>query len=129
MTSSRSRSRSRRPVRAPGRADPGYGRLAEELAAWRLRLAGLRVVGRNVRVGGREIDLVARRGGLLVVCEVKARRGAERGEPVEAVGVHKQRRLREAAEVLLRDDATVETVRFDVVEVRGRRVRHLPAAF
>jgi putative endonuclease len=117
-------SRSRRPGR--GLADPRYGRLAEQLAAWRLRLAGLRVVGRNVRVGGREVDLLGRRGGLLVVCEVKARR---RGDAAEAVGAHKQRRLREAAEILLRDDPGVEAVRFDVVEVRGRRVRHLPGAF
>jgi hypothetical protein len=56
-------------------------------------------------------------------------RGGGRGEPGEAVGVHKRRRLREAAELLLRDDATVETVRFDVVELRGLRVRHLPGAF
>jgi putative endonuclease len=105
-----------------------YGRLAEGAAAWRLRLAGFRV-RRNVRVAGREVDLVARRGSLLVLCEVKARRHGGRGDPLEAVGTHKQRRLREAAEALLAGDRTLERVRFDVVVVRGLRVRHLRAAF
>ncbi len=110
-------------------SDQRYGRLAETLAAWALRLRGFRVVGQNVRVGGREIDLLARRGTLLVVCEVKARRGSSFGTPAEAVGPHKRRRLREAAEMLMADDASVERVRFDVIAVSGFNVRHLPEAF
>jgi putative endonuclease len=110
-------------------SDQRYGRLAETLAAWALRLRGYRVVGQNVRVGGREVDLLARRGSLLVVCEVKARRTSLFGAPAEAVGPHKRRRLREAAEMLMADDPSVERVRFDVIAVSGFGVRHLPAAF
>jgi len=110
-------------------SDHRYGRLAETLAAWALRLRGFHVVGRNVRVGGREVDLLARRGPLLVVCEVKARRGALFGTPAEAVGPHKRRRLREAAEMLMADDPTVERVRFDVIAVSGLAVRHMQEAF
>jgi putative endonuclease len=110
-------------------SDLRYGRLAETLAAWALRLRGFRVVGQNVRVSGREIDLLARRGTLLVVCEVKARRGSLFGTPAEAVGPHKRRRLREAAEMLMADDPSVERVRFDVIAVSGFGVRHLPEAF
>jgi putative endonuclease len=106
-----------------------YGRIAEEIAAWRLRLAGYRIVGRNVRVAGREIDVLARRGRLLVICEVKARRTSSYGAPLEAVGLEKQRRLRRAAEILVSRDPTVDTVRFDVITVDGLSVRHLPAAF
>jgi putative endonuclease len=106
-----------------------YGRLAESVAAWRLRAAGYRVVGRNVRIAGREVDLVARRGGLLVVCEVKARRSLQFGTPLEAVGADKQRRLREAGEMLLERDPTLDEVRFDVIAVTGMSVRHLRAAF
>jgi len=106
-----------------------YGRFAEELAAWRLRLAGFRIVGRNVRVAGREIDVLARRGRLLVICEVKARRSRRYGGPLDAVGDEKQLRLRRAAEILVARDPTVETVRFDVITVDGLSVRHLPAAF
>jgi putative endonuclease len=110
-------------------SDQRYGRLAETLAAWALRLRGFRVVGQNVRIGGREVDLLARRGTLLVVCEVKARRGSLFGTPADAVGPHKRRRLREAAEMLMADDPSVERVRFDVIAVSGFGVRHLPEAF
>jgi putative endonuclease len=106
-----------------------YGRLAESMAAWALRLRGYRVVGRNVRVAGREVDLVARRGDLLVVCEVKARRGDRFGSPLAAVGERKQQRLREAAELLMSRDPSVQRVRFDVIAVDGLSLRHLPAAF
>jgi putative endonuclease len=100
-------------------SDQRYGRLAETLAAWALRLRGYRVVGQNVRIGGREVDLVARRGSLLNLF----------GAPADAVGPHKRRRLREAAEMLMADDPTVERVRFDVIAVSGFGVRHLPEAF
>jgi putative endonuclease len=110
-------------------SDHAYGRLAELLAAVALLLRGYRIVGRNVRVGGREVDLLGRRGATLVVCEVKARRSAAFGAPAEAVGPAKQRRLREAGEMLLARDPSLRTVRFDVIAVSGWSVRHLPAAF
>jgi putative endonuclease len=106
-----------------------YGRLAELAAAWLLRVRGYRIVARNARVAGREIDLVARRGELLVVCEVKARRHGGRGQPCEAVDGRRQRRMRQAAGMLAAADPSVRRVRFDVVTVRGLRIRHLPGAF
>ena len=106
-----------------------YGRRAEWAAAWLLRARGYRIVARNLRVSGHEVDIVARRGGLLVVCEVKARRSGERGGPAEAVDAHKRRRQRAAAELLAQRDGWVREIRFDVVTVSGRRIRHLPGAF
>lgn len=106
-----------------------YGRLAETLATLWFRLRGYRIVGRNVRVAGREIDVVARRGSTLVVCEVKARRSASRGAPAEAVDARKRRRMLEAGEMLLACHPGAERVRFDVIAVDGFRVRHVPAAF
>jgi putative endonuclease len=106
-----------------------YGRRAETLATAWLRLRGYRIVGRNVRVAGREVDVVARRGRTLVVCEVKARRRRSRGEPAEAVDLRKQRRLAEAGEMLLLAHPGVERVRFDVIAVDGLRVTHVRAAF
>jgi putative endonuclease len=110
-------------------SDHRYGRLAETMAAWALRFRGYRIVGRNVRVAGREVDLLARKGNLLVVCEVKARRVSRYGGPLDAVGERKQRRLQEAAEMLMARDGSIERVRFDVVAVSGYSVRHVPAAF
>jgi putative endonuclease len=106
-----------------------YGRLAETLATIWLRLRGYRILGRNVRIAGREIDVVARRGRTLVVCEVKGRRSLARGAPAEAVDARKQRRMLEAGEMLLAADPEAELVRFDVIAVDGLRVRHIPAAF
>lgn len=106
-----------------------YGRLGETAAAWLLRLHGYRVVARNLRVAGFEVDLVARRGDLLVVCEVKARRHGRRGRPAEAVDSRRQGRMRRAAEALAASDASVHRVRFDVVTVDGLRLRHLRGAF
>jgi putative endonuclease len=109
-------------------SDSRYGRLAELAAAWLLRARGYRVIGRNLRVAGRELDVVARRRGVLVICEVKARRRADRSDPWEAVDARKQR-LRFAAALLADADPTVEEVRFDVIAVSGLRVRHLRSAF
>jgi putative endonuclease len=110
-------------------SDSRYGRLAELAAAWLLRLRGYRVVGRNLRVAGRELDVVARRRGLLVICEVKARRRADRSDPWEAVDARKQERLRFAAALLADADPSIEQVRFDVIAVSGLRIHHLRSAF
>jgi putative endonuclease len=117
MTSSRSSSRR-----------PSYGRRAELLAAWHLRARGYRIVAHNTRVAGREVDLVARRGRTLVVCEVKGRRSGSRGRASEAVSPRQRERLRVAAEALLAAHPDVTDVRIDLVAVDGWRVRHLPGA-
>ena len=77
------------------------GRRGEWFAAWWLRLHGYRILHRNVRVGGVEVDIVAARGRTLVVCEVKTRRNARFGTAAEAVDAHKERRLVHAGELLL----------------------------
>lgn len=107
----------------------GYGRRAEDLAAWWLRLHGYRVLARNLRVGGREVDVVARRGRTLVVCEVKARRHDGRGRPEEAVDGRRRDRQHQAGELLLERHAWARQLRFDVLAVDGWRVRHIPGAF
>jgi putative endonuclease len=75
------------------------GRYGEELAARRLAEAGMTVLERNWR-GGRtgEIDIVARDGDVLVVCEVKTRRSGGFEHPMAAVTPEKAGRLRGLAE-------------------------------
>ncbi|MEV7615218.1 YraN family protein [Streptomyces sp. NPDC089799] len=71
------------------------GRYGEDLAARRLTEAGMRVIARNWRSGpGGEIDIVARDGDALVVCEVKTRRAGPFEHPMAAVGRGKADRLR-----------------------------------
>ena len=69
----------------------------EERAAEYLEAKGYRIVARNVRADRVEIDLVARKGSLLVFVEVKSRRGTSHGLAAEAVDPRKQRRLRRGA--------------------------------
>jgi putative endonuclease len=111
------------------------GAWGERLAAQHLVESGLRVVARNWRCPLGEIDILAWEGDVLVVCEVKTRRGPEFGTPAEAVVHAKARRLRQlAAQWLAETGARPAEVRFDVVSVVVRRqggveVDHLRAAF
>ena len=92
--------------------------------------AGYEVVDRNWRVKAGEIDLVLRRGGLVVFAEVKARASDAFGDPASAVGHQKRARLHRLAAMWL-DAMNVHGVeiRFDVVSVLGVRVTVIEAAF
>lgn len=113
------------------------GRWGEELAVQHLVATGARVLARNWRCRLGELDVVALEpDGTLVFCEVKTRRGTGYGEPAEAVGPRKARRLRELAARWLETDRPPgrHELRFDVVSVlRPRdgppRVVHLRGAF
>ncbi len=76
------------------------------VAAW-YEDQGFQVVARNWRSRQGEIDLIARRGRILVFCEVKTRSSATFGEPFEAVTPVKQARLRRLAAEWLRRDLPV----------------------
>lgn len=114
-----------------------FGREAEDAAARHLSARGWRVLGRNVRIGRGELDLIVRRGGTLAFVEVKARRSAACGAPEDAVDARKRHQVGRLAEIWLgaRPWAMrgVREVRFDVVAVDATvtpaTVRHLPAAF
>lgn len=116
-------------------ARPALGRTGEDLACALYERLGFRVVGRNWRCPVGEIDLVARRGGLLVFCEVKTRSGDRFGLPAEAVSFTKQQRLRRLAAAWMSAYRPGRVdVRFDVVSVIVRHaadveVVHLPDAF
>ena len=85
----------------------------------------------NVWIGGNELDLVLRRGRKLVFCEVKAKESERFGDPFEAVGPEKQRRLRHAAEAWLaaHPELAELEVGFDVVGFRAGRLERLRQAF
>ncbi|MEV7630961.1 YraN family protein [Microbacterium sp. NPDC089318] len=70
-----------------------FGRAGEERAAQHLSDCGYDVVDRNWRCPQGEIDIVAMRGDLVCVVEVKARRSERFGHPFEAVDERKRERL------------------------------------
>ena len=69
------------------------GAAGEERAARHLAAQGLRVLARNFRVKGGEIDLVCRDGATLVFVEVRLRRNAAYGGAAASITATKQRRL------------------------------------
>jgi putative endonuclease len=102
----------------PHRVAAAVGGYGERMAERFLRERGLVILDRNWRCAFGEIDLVARDGGCLVVCEVKTRRGAAFGTPVEAVTREKLTRLRRlAAAWLAEHEVACPDVRVDVVGV------------
>ena len=107
------------------------GGAAERRAAWHYRLRGYRILATNAWAGGYELDVVVRRGGTIVFCEVKDKLSGRFGDPFEMVGEEKQRRLRQAAETWLaaRPELDRLDARFDVIAVRGGRLERLAAAF
>jgi len=84
------------------------GRYGEALAVRYLREQGMEVLERNWRCRHGEVDVVARDGDCLVICEVKTRRSSGFGEPVEAVTFAKARRLRRLAAAYLASSAAPE---------------------
>jgi putative endonuclease len=79
------------------RGTQALGRYGEELAVGILTAAGMVIVERNWRCEFGEIDIVARDGTTLVVCEVKTRTSTAYGAPIGAVTPPKAARLRRLA--------------------------------
>jgi putative endonuclease len=100
------------------------GAKGEDLAVRRLRRAGYRIVTRNFRAAGAEIDVIAMDGDTLVFIEVKTRLRLGAGAPEESVNGLKQHRIRKAAEVFVRRPAMARyPIRFDVVAVSRPGIR------
>ena len=101
------------------------GHTAEWRAVWCLRLAGWRILARRYRTKLGEIDIVARRGGVLAFVEVKARRDAMRA--VDSLGDRQFGRVSRATSLFLAHHPRHAdcSVRFDAVLVSGWWPRHL----
>ena len=106
------------------------GRLAEWLCLWHLRVHGWRIVARGWRCASGEIDILARRGDMLAVIEVKSR--GEIDVAASALAPRQRRRIARAAEAFLlsRPDLSALNLRFDVMLVAPFRLpRHWRGAW
>ena len=106
------------------------GRRAEAWAAWWLRLKGYRILARGFRLPVGEIDLVARRRGVLAIVEVKRRPSLAAG--LEAITARQRRRLARAAQAYQAQRPALGglALRFDVIVVLPHgRVRHILGAW
>ncbi len=124
----------------PRTSDQATGVVGETIAERHLTACGYEILGRNYRTRYGELDLVARRDGCLVFCEVKTRLGQGRAgpaRPLDAIGVHKRRQVRLMAGQWLHDQGGVgaPALRFDAIGITldadgtVAELEHVEAAF
>jgi len=90
------------------------GEIGEKLAAKYLRKRGYRIVERNFSTRFGEIDLIAKKKGVLVFVEVKARLGF--GEPEWGISRNKISKVKKMAEFYLLDESPeYNNLRIDAV--------------
>jgi putative endonuclease len=102
-------------------------RWAEDLVARWYISHGYTILARNWTMRGGELDVVARRANVVVVCEVKARATSEFGAPLEAITPQKVVRVQRAGHAFLREYRQQNPnedvrVRFDVATVLGTKL-------
>lgn len=93
------------------------GHAGEMRAAWALRLKGYRIVARRYKTKSGEVDLIARRGDLVAMVEVKARPTLE--EAMDAVSHYALRRIEAAGDEWLvhQKDHAKLSIRYDLVAI------------
>jgi len=114
------------------------GRAGEALACRYLQDRAYEILATNYRSRYGEIDVIARRDGIVAFIEVKARASRRYGEPFEAVDARKQNQIRRMAQMWLAENAGDPELRqcdfrFDVVSLRLdggiESIEHLEDAF
>ncbi|WP_455480458.1 YraN family protein [Bartonella sp. B12(2025)] len=103
---------------------------AEKWAAWWLRFKGFYIVEIRFKTKCGEIDLIARRGNLVLIVEVKAR--STLAEAMDAVSRLSERRIEAAADIWLarQKDYALLCIRFDLIAIVPWRLpRHIPSFF
>ena len=127
-------------VKASAAARVARGKWAEDLVSRWYQQHGYVIVARNWRCKRGELDVVACRDAVLVVCEVKARASNAFGTPAEAVTLVKQLKVKRATadfRALMRVSSdpfaplvnTARSVRFDVACVLGTQLEMLEDIF
>ena len=97
-----------------------FGQFAETIAVWYLRVRGYRVLARRFRCRAGEIDIIARRGNVLVFVEVKARRNA--ATAAESLSSRQISRIIRAAEAFVQAHPSLAALdqRFDAILISPR---------
>ncbi|HEV2292044.1 MAG TPA: YraN family protein [Gemmatimonadales bacterium] len=100
-----------------------------------LTACGWSIEAHRFKLGRHDIDLIARREGIVAFIEVKTRRGSACGTPVESVDRRKREAVAKVAALwLLRFGRPNDTYRFDVIAVHegkggARRIEHIEDAW
>jgi putative endonuclease len=124
--------------RTPSEDAPNYyyqlGRWGEDHAARYLKKQGYRILKRNYRAAGGEIDIVASKNDALVFVEVKTQDGKGPVAPQLRVGLQKRKQLTKLAkQYITKSKERYREFRLDVIAVfRDRNhaeIQHLEGAF
>lgn len=93
------------------------GKWAEMLATFSLRLKGYHIVARGYRRPVGEVDIIARKGNILIAAEVKQRPSLEAA--LSAIHPKQRRRISRAMEAFIASHPDVENldIRFDLLLV------------
>ena len=111
-----------------------YGERSEHRAARHLKWRGYKIIARNFKAAGAEIDIIVNDRDTIVFVEVKARMSDALGSPELAVDDRKQYRIRKAAAIFAgRYQNDGRPMRFDVIAIvgdgRGQKLEHRKDAF
>lgn len=103
----------------------------EDMAADFLSSQGIRIIARNFRSRSGEIDIVGHDGTYYIFFEVKYRKNASAGDPVEAVNIKKQYRISRVCDYfrVYRKLKDSDNVRFDVIAILGNEIKWYKNAF
>lgn len=96
-----------------------FGRKGEDVAVRYLMSEGWSILGRNIRHGRGEVDIIAASGDLVAFVEVKCRAGRDHGHPLEAITWAKRREIARVARGWLLGQPGLQgrVFRFDAVSV------------
>ena len=109
------------------------GAIGEERAVNYLLSKGYIIIETNWRFGHKEIDIIVKKGNILVIAEVKTRRSKAFEKPYEAVTQKKQEFLIEAAEAYVIGKNLDLDVQFDIISIyinnETTQIEHIQNAF
>ena len=108
------------------------GHRAENLACLYLRLQGYRILERRFKVRQGEVDIIAGKGKVIAMIEVKQRSSKEAAQA--SVSHENQSRLMDAAEIYINQSRNLQGIdfelRYDFLYVIGRwKIQHITNAF
>lgn len=105
------------------------GAAYEQIAADYLKRQGVRIVEQNYRTTQGEVDLIGETKEFLIFIEVKYRKNADFGSPLEAVSKQKQQKISQVARQYCYSKRIQKQVRYDVVGICGEEITWIQNAF
>jgi len=101
------------------------GNVGEDLAAGFLQGKGYEIMQRNFFVRGGEIDIIAKKNGILVFVEVKTRWTQKFGAAADSLTSAKKRKLRRAIAIYLGTQQATCGIRADLISIQFTSARNI----